>query len=79
MYEAVDGRADDDLTRADPRRETIALRVPDPFCEVGLHRVVVDGGGAAGLELATHTMGNLSSKNAAPDGCADGCARAAAL
>ena len=31
----------------------IALRVPEPFCEVGLHRVVVVGGGAAGLELAT--------------------------
>jgi len=53
VYEAVDGRADDDLTRADLRRETIALRVPEPFCEVGLHRVVVDGSGAAGLELAT--------------------------
>ena len=53
VCEAVDSRADDDLTRADLRRETIALRVPEPFCEVGLHRVVVDGSGAAGLELAT--------------------------
>jgi hypothetical protein len=52
VCEAVDSRADDDLTRADLRRETIALRVPEPFCEVGLHRVVVDGGGAVGLELA---------------------------
>jgi NADPH-dependent 2,4-dienoyl-CoA reductase/sulfur reductase-like enzyme len=52
VCEAVDGRADDDLTRADLRRETTTLRVPEPFCEVGLHRVVVEGGGAAGLELA---------------------------
>ena len=42
-----------DLTRADLRRETITLRVPEPFCKVGLHRVVVDSGGAAGRELAT--------------------------
>jgi hypothetical protein len=50
VCEAVDSRADDDLTRADLRRETTTLCVPEPFCEVGLHRV--DGGGAVGLELA---------------------------
>jgi hypothetical protein len=50
VCEAVDSHADDDLTRADLRRETTTLCVPEPFCEVGLHRV--DGGGAVGLELA---------------------------
>ena len=42
-----------DLTRADLRRETITLRISEPFCKVGLHRVVVDGGGAARREFAT--------------------------
>ena len=32
------------------RRETTTLCVPEPFCEVALHRI---GGGAVGLELAT--------------------------
>jgi hypothetical protein len=50
VCEAVDSRADDDLTRADLRRETTTLCVPEPFCEVALHRI---GGGAVGLELAT--------------------------
>ena len=51
MAEDAHRDAGDDLRHADPRSET--LPAPESSGEEGLHRIVVVGGGAAGLELAT--------------------------
>src|SRR5258705_12314311 len=65
MAEVVHRQAGDDLRDADPRSETKTLLVPEASGEEGLHRVVVVGGGAAGLELATRLGDRLGRRSRA--------------
>src|SRR5258705_5096405 len=62
MPEVVHRQAGDDLRHADPRSETKALLVPESSGEEGLPRVVVVGGGAAGLELVTRLGDRLGRR-----------------
>jgi NADH dehydrogenase len=63
MSEALDRQAGHDPRRADPRHAP--ARGPAPSGEEGLHRVVVVGGGAAGLELATRLGERLGRRGRA--------------
>src|ERR1700742_3567290 len=65
MAEVVHRQAGDDLRDADPHSETKTLLVPESSGEEGLHRVVVVGGGAAGLELATRLGDRLGRRSRA--------------
>jgi NADH:ubiquinone reductase (H+-translocating) len=65
MAEVVHRRAGDDLRHADPHAETTTLPVPESSGEEGLHRVVVVGGGAAGLELVTRLGNRLGRRRRA--------------
>jgi NADH dehydrogenase len=53
MAEILDRQFDHDLVRPNPRSETTTLRAGERIVETALHRVIVGGGGAAGLELVT--------------------------
>jgi NADH:ubiquinone reductase (H+-translocating) len=65
MAEVVHRQAGDDLRHADPHAETTTLPVPESSGEEGLHRVVVVGGGAAGLELVTRLGNRLGRRRRA--------------
>ena len=54
-----------DLGSADPPPETSTPPVPESADEEGLHRVVVVGGGAAGLELVTRLGDRLGRRRRA--------------
>jgi NADH:ubiquinone reductase (H+-translocating) len=65
MAEIVHRQAGDDLRHVDLRSETTTLPVPESSGEEGLHRVVVVGGGAAGLELVTRLGDRLGRRRRA--------------
>ncbi len=47
---------------ADPRRAVVATRTDGPPEEEGVHKIVVVGGGAAGLELVTRLGDRLGRR-----------------
>jgi NADH dehydrogenase len=53
MAEVLHRQAEDDARIADPRIESVTTRSDAPVEDEGLHKIVVVGGGAAGLELVT--------------------------
>jgi NADH dehydrogenase len=57
MSEVLDRESDRVLARADPNPETVASHPGATLVSEKLHRIVVVGGGAAGLELVTR-LGN---------------------
>ena len=61
MSQVVERRADRKIVHADLVPEAIAPRAGDNADEEALHRIVVVGGGAAGLELVTR-LGNRFGK-----------------
>jgi NADH dehydrogenase len=65
MAEIAHRQAGDDLRHADSHSETLTLLVPESSGEEGLHRVVVVGGGAAGLELVTRLGNRLGRRRRA--------------
>jgi NADH:ubiquinone reductase (H+-translocating) len=65
MEEAVDHQVDNGKMRADPRPETSALHAHESSGEEALHRIVVVGGGAAGLELVTRLGDRLGRRSRA--------------
>ena len=62
MAEVVDLRPDPEAKRADMRPETGAPRESERVGGATLHRIVVVGGGAAGLELVTHLGDRLGRR-----------------
>ena len=65
MAEVVDRQASQDVTRADLRPETSPLHPHENSGEDALHRIVVVGGGAAGLELVTRLGDRLGRRSRA--------------
>jgi NADH dehydrogenase len=65
MAKAADRQAGDDKAGADPRPETAALHARERSGEEALHRIVVVGGGAAGLELVTRLGDRLGRRSRA--------------
>ena len=65
MAEVVQRDAANDVARPDPRTETAALPVHEHSGEDQLHRIVVVGGGAAGLELVTQLGDRLGRRSRA--------------
>ena len=65
MVEVVDRQASKDVTRADLRPETPPLDPHENSGEDALHRIVVVGGGAAGLELVTRLGDRLGRRSRA--------------
>jgi NADH dehydrogenase len=65
MAEVVHRQAGADLGHVALRPETTTLPVPESSGEEGLHRVVVVGGGAAGLELVTRLGDRLGRRRRA--------------
>lgn len=65
MADVLQHDPDQDLTRANPRSETATLHPGDRVGETPLHRIVVVGGGAAGLELVTTLGDRLGRKSRA--------------
>ncbi|WP_024507960.1 NAD(P)/FAD-dependent oxidoreductase [Bradyrhizobium sp. ARR65] len=65
MAEILDRQIDHDLVRPTPRSETTTLRAGKRVGETALHRVVVVGGGAAGLELVTRLGDRLGRRSRA--------------
>jgi NADH dehydrogenase len=57
--------AQESHSRADPHPEPAALRVGERSSEEALHRIVVVGGGAAGLELVTRLGDRLGRRSRA--------------
>src|SRR3984893_12634889 len=53
MVEVLHRQAEDDARIADPRIESVTTRSDGSVQDKGLHKIVVVGGGAAGLELVT--------------------------
>jgi NADH dehydrogenase len=62
MAEGLHRRADDNAGIADPRLERVTTRSETPVEDEGLHRIVVVGGGAAGLELVTRLGDRLGRR-----------------
>jgi NADH dehydrogenase len=65
MVEVLHRQPDHDLTRPAPRPETAAPRAGERFGEAAPHRIVVVGGGAAGLELVTRLGDRLGQRSRA--------------
>jgi len=65
MAEILDRQIDHDLVRPNLRSETATLRAGERVGETALHRVVVVGGGAAGLELVTRLGDRLGRRSRA--------------
>ena len=65
MAEILDRQIDHDLVRPKLRSETATLRAGERVGETALHRVVVVGGGAAGLELVTRLGDRLGRRSRA--------------
>ena len=65
MVEVVHREAPPDTTGADPRRETLASAAGQRLGKAALHRIVVVGGGAAGLELVTRLGDRLGRRSRA--------------
>jgi NADH dehydrogenase FAD-containing subunit len=65
MTEVLDRQARYDVMVADPGRETVATRADRPLEDEGLHKIVVVGGGAAGLELVTRLGDRLGRRRRA--------------
>jgi NADH dehydrogenase len=63
--EALHRNSDQDLERPKMRSETATLRAGERVGETELHRVVVVGGGAAGLELVTRLGDRLGRRSRA--------------
>jgi NADH dehydrogenase len=62
MAETVDLQPNHDSTRRDKRSETASPRADERIGEAALHRIVVVGGGAAGLELVTRLGDRLGRR-----------------
>ena len=65
MAEAVHREAEPGTTGADPRPEIMALPAGERLGKEALHRIVVVGGGAAGLELVTRLGDRLGRRSRA--------------
>jgi len=65
MANVLHREADQDVKRAKPRRETPVARGDERHGETTLHRIVVVGGGAGGLELATRLGNRLGRRGRA--------------
>jgi NADH:ubiquinone reductase (H+-translocating) len=65
MTEVLDRQARYDAMVADPGREMVATRADRPLEDEGLHKIVVVGGGAAGLELVTRLGDHLGRRRRA--------------
>lgn len=65
MADVLQHDPDQDLSRANPRSETATLHLGDRVGDTALHRIVVVGGGAAGLELVTRLGDRLGRKSRA--------------
>jgi NADH dehydrogenase len=65
MAEILDRQIDHDLVRSKSHSETATLRAGERVGETALHRVVVVGGGAAGLELVTQLGDRLGRRSRA--------------
>jgi len=65
MAESAQRQADHDMAPADLRHETAASHAHDPPGDAALHRIVVVGGGAGGLELVTRLGDRLGRRSRA--------------
>src|SRR5215813_14189467 len=65
MAESAQRQADHDMTPADLRHETAASYAHEPSGDAALHRIVVVGGGAGGLELVTRLGDRLGRRSRA--------------
>ena len=65
MAEVLHREAQYDAMVADPDREAVATGADRPGGNEGLHRIVVVGGGAAGLELVTRLGDRLGQRRRA--------------
>lgn len=65
MADVLQRDPDQDFTRANPRSESATLHLGDRVGDTALHRIVVVGGGAAGLELVTRLGDRLGRKSRA--------------
>ncbi len=65
MAEVLHRQAEDDAGIADPRIESATTRSDAPVEDEGLHKIVVVGGGAAGLELVTRLGDRLGRRRRA--------------
>src|ERR1700761_4631596 len=65
MTEVLEREAGHHVTGADPLQETPASREDGRPGEAALHRIVVVGGGAGGLELVTHLGNRLGRRKRA--------------
>jgi NADH dehydrogenase len=65
MANVLHREADHDVKRAKPRRETLVARGDERHGETTLHRIVVVGGGAGGLELVTRLGNRLGRRGRA--------------
>src|SRR5260370_30974354 len=65
MTEVLDPDIEDHGTQADPHSEASQMRGEETVGEKRLHRIVVVGGGAAGLELVTRLGDRLGRRSRA--------------
>jgi NADH:ubiquinone reductase (H+-translocating) len=65
MAEVLHRQAQHDATVAEPRPQGVAPRAAGPRGDEGLHKIVVVGGGAAGLELVTRLGDRLGRRRQA--------------
>src|SRR5439155_11354862 len=65
MAEVLHRQAQNDATVADLDREVVVTRAGGPLQDEGLHKIVVVGGGAAGLELVTRLGDRLGRRQRA--------------
>jgi NADH dehydrogenase len=65
MAEVLHRQARHDVIVADPGLEVVVTRADGPLEDEGLHRIVVVGGGAAGLELVTRLGDRLGRRRRA--------------
>ena len=75
MVQVVDRLADQEIVHADARPRGSAPRDREHTDEEALHRIVVVGGGAAGLELVTR-LGNRLGRRSRASVTVVECARA---
>jgi NADH dehydrogenase len=75
MAEVLDRRTQSDTMIADPHLDIVTTRADGPHKHEGLHKIVVVGGGAAGLELVTRLGDRLGRRRRAHVTLAE-CARA---
>jgi NADH dehydrogenase len=62
MAEVLHRQAQYDATVADRGLEVVVTRADGPLGDAGLHKIVVVGGGAAGLELVTRIGDRLGRR-----------------